>query len=342
MTCEEIRNMIDREGALVTGDAQSHVHDCADCAETWRRWQEVQRGLRAFNEEETPAFLHTRIMAHVRDAEAKETEKKGAWLFGLKKIWAGPILVLFIGVVLGGYGVVQVFHNKKPEAQAPAAAQEGPTGKAKKDALPPKGTAPATALEDKHVPASQLPPVQVETAARPSAPSPAVQPGVAQGGAAPKEESADELFAPSPAAAGPPAAASRETLASRPSTQDTPEGAVAGNMAVRRQDTRDEAEKRAEPSGFAPSPTPSSSDDVSEVVCTLSSLSGSGPYITLQLPPQAAPPSGGIWMLEVTEDGGVRIQDALGKPLSAPVATVAAVVRPLHVPPGGYRLKRIS
>jgi|WetSurMetagenome_2_1015567.scaffolds.fasta_scaffold05713_7 hypothetical protein len=343
MNCEEIRTMIDREGALVTGEALAHVHDCAECAETWRQWQEVQRGLRAFGEEETPAFLHTRIMAHVRDADSQEAQKKGAWLFGLKKVWAGPVLVLFLGVLLGGYGLVQVLHSKKPEAQAPAAAKEGPTGKTKKDIAQQKNTAPGAGLEDKRAAAPQLPTVQVEPSPKPVPPAPAMQPETEPGAAPSKEERADELFAPSPAAAGPPPLAPHQTLASRSASEEKGEGAMAGNLAVRRQDSPDDRQKTAEASSlYAPAEPPPTDSSAAEVVCTLSSASGPGPYITLQLPPQAAPPSGGVWTLQVTEEGGVRIQDALGKTLSAPVPTVAAVVRPLHVPPGSYRLKRIS
>lgn len=343
MSCEEIRTMIDREGALVTGEALAHVHDCPDCAETWRRWQEVQRGLKAFGEEETPAFLHTRIMAHVRDAEAQETQKKGSWLFGLKKVWAGPILVLFLGALLGGYGLVQVFHSKRPEAQAPAAAKEGPTGKAKKDMEQQKSTAPGAGFADKRAAVPQLPPVQVEAPSKPAEPAPAMQPGTERGETSAKEERADELFAPSPAAAGPPSSAPHQTLASRSASEEKGEGAAAGNLAVRRQDAPEDRQKTGEASSlYAQAEPPSSDSAAAEVVCTLSSASGPGPYITLQLPPQAAPPSGGVWTLQVTDEGGVRIQDALGKTLSAPVPTVAAVVRPLHVPPGSYRLKRIS
>jgi hypothetical protein len=343
MNCEEIRTMIDREGALVTGEALAHVHDCADCAETWRLWQEVQRGLRAFNEEETPAFLHTRIMAHVRDADSQEAQKKGAWFFGLKKVWAGPVLVLFLGVLLGGYGLVQVLHSKKPETLAPAAAKEGPTGKAKKDIAQQKGTAAGAGLEDKRAAVPQLPPVQVETPSRPAAPAPAMQPETERSEAPAKEERPDALFAPSPAAAGPSPSVPHQTLASRSASEEKGEGAMAGNLAVRRQDSPDDRQKTAEASSFyAQAEPPPTDSGAAEVVCTLSSSSGAGPYITLQLPQQAAPPSGGVWTLQVTDEGGVRIQDAMGKTLSTPLATVAAVVRPLHVPPGSYRLKRIS
>jgi hypothetical protein len=45
----------------------------------------------------------------------------------------------------------------------------------------------------------------------------------------------------------------------------------------------------------------------------------------------------------VPQEGIPRVQDALGKAVvAAPLATLTAILRPLRVPPGSYKLKRIS
>ncbi len=167
MTCDEVRELIDREGAITSGEANSHVHECPGCQEFWDHWQAVRKELHAMGEEDTPPFLHTRIMAHVQEA-AESERTKGAWLFGLRKIWAGPILVLFVGILLGGYGLFQVLHPRGPSQplspeSGPISPKQQPRAEAKAKDIP-----PAPDFFKSGVPAAGEP---RETAPAPPAPS---------------------------------------------------------------------------------------------------------------------------------------------------------------------------
>lgn len=353
MMCQEVRDMIDRDGAPTTGDANAHLHDCPSCAEFWATWQEVRKGLHDLGEEEAPPFLHTRLMAHVREAAEADSKKKEAWFFGLKKIWAGPLLVLFLGMLLGGYGLVQVWRPKPvapplnlDETSRPAAPAKDKLAPDESDA---KRQAPAQ-------PASQTPssltggapPVEVTTP-EPSSESTgvALEKETSPAGSAKAERTRDDsLFAPPEAAEGKKGAESPyQPLANRAEGEPAEEGSASGVLQEpRRSNAPAPSASRIELGAAAPAP-PSLEEEQgpAEVVCTLSPLSGSGPFITLQLPAGAAPPSGGIWTIQVPQEGGpLRVLDALGKPVQAPLATVSAVLRPLHVPPGSYKLKRIS
>ena len=359
MTCQEFREMIDRDGAPTTGEANAHLHDCPSCAEFYETWQEVQRGLHALGEEEPPPFLHTRLMAHVREAAEADSRKKEAWFFGLKKIWAGPLLVLFLGMLLGGYGLMQVLKPRPVTApvQTPPAVLQQEAPRPMEKAQPssevsrPKGGEPQETgkLESAAPSPQKMASADEVGSARGdfSPPAPAVAGGVAPGPALEEEkkrERGGSLFDSAPA--GEPASSEPyQPLANSTGAVEGTENSAPGRASVpkdkalaRTQASSVEPSLRGAPEGLA-----RSGDEPSEVVCTLSSLSGSGPFITLQLPAGAAPPSGGIWTVLVPQEGNPRVQDALGKPVvAAPLATLTAILRPLRVPPGSYKLKRIS
>jgi len=179
-----------------------------------------------------------------------------------------------------------------------------------------------------------------------AAPAPPPSPGVAPGRAFEedkKRERGDSIFENAPEGE------QASSGAYQPLSNSS--GAIQGQEdAVQRRATaqkdaisdRPQAPSASDSLGGASENLARSEEEPSEVVCTLSPLSGFGPFITLQLPAGAAPPSGGIWTVHVLQDGVLRVQDALGKPVAAPLATLTGVIRPLRVPLGSYKLKRIS
>lgn len=345
MTCQEVREMIDRDGAPTTGDANAHIHDCPSCSEFWATWQEVRQGLHGLGEEEPPPYLHTRLMAHVHEAAEADSRKKEAWFFGLKKIWAGPLLVLFLGMLLGGYGIVQIWRPKTAATTAPMDETFQPAPSAK-NKLAFKAVAPKRQAAQE--PPSQAAPVEViPPEPAPAAPGLAIEKGAPVTPSAKTERGRDDSLFSSPEVAE--GKKSDETpyqpLANRTEGEPALQGAASGALQdSQRSKVPAPSMSRIEMGAAAPSPasTDSGEQGPAEVVCTLSPLSGSGPFITLQLPVEAAPPSGGVWTIHVPQDGSLRVLDAMGKPVQASLATVTAVIRPLHVPPGSYKLKRIS
>ncbi len=326
MTCDDIQAMLDREGGLTTGEARDHVHECPACQDAWARWQAVQRELRAMGEEETPPFLHTRLMAHVQSAAHAE-QGKSAWLFGLKRIWAGPLFVLFLGILLGGFGLLQML---KPKFSAPPAplSQRQAISKAKAGPVEPSKDEARTSAKAPGFPPSELASPAAPPEARREPAGLAAPPAVSEES---KAREAPSLFAPAPAqeTAGQepyrplsnrPAAASPEGGAEAAPDPGAPSRAARAEMAA-----------------------PQSEDQApAEVVCTLSPLSGPGPFISLQLPSEASPPSGGIWTIILSPGGALRVQDVQGKAVTAPERILQEIIHPLHIPPGSYRLKRIS
>jgi hypothetical protein len=357
MTCQEFREMIDGEGAPTTGEANAHLHDCLSCAEFFETWQEVHRGLHALGEEEPPPFLHTRLMAHVREAAEADSRKTEAWFFGLKKIWAGPLLVLFLGMLLGGYGLIQVLRPRPVSApvHVPTQALQDETREAaaKLQSRPEVGRRKGGDIQEKQEGAASsphdIPPAGAGLAAEGdfSQPAPAVPPEVTPGpalGEETKRERGDSIFETAPAP-GPASSEPYQPLSNSAGALQGSEDAPRGRAPVPKDKAAARPQSPALESslGTAPKSLARSEDEPSEVVCTLSPLSGSGPFITLQLPAGAAPPSGGIWTVQVTQEGIPRVQDALAKPVAAaPLATLTAILRPLRVPPGSYKLKRIS
>ena len=348
MMCQEVRELIDRDGAPTTGDANAHIHDCPSCSEFWAHWQEVQRGLHALGEEEAPPFLHTRLMAHVREAAEADGRKKEAWFFGLKKIWAGPLLVLFLGMLLGGYGLVQVWRPKTVAPPMRLDETSQPDSSAK-DKLATKETDSKQQAPSK--PTSQASPVPGPAPVEVTAPEP---PSAEPGQSVLKETSStdsskaersrdDSLFASPEVTEGKKGDASPyQPLANRAEGESGLQGAASGSLQETRRSNAPAAPSSSRIELGAAASSVADEQGPAEVVCTLSPLSGSGPFITLQLPAGAAPPSGGVWTIHVPQEGPLRVLDALGKPVQAPMATVSAVIRPLHVPPGSYKLKRIS
>ena len=102
MTCEELRRLLDEEGAASTPEAQAHLAACPDCMLLARRWAEVQGALRGMGQEPAPPFLHARIMAHVRAAEAIPVSPNRSFLHG----WRAPaVAALGAAVVIVGLGL---------------------------------------------------------------------------------------------------------------------------------------------------------------------------------------------------------------------------------------------
>ena len=326
MTCDDIQAMLDREGGLTTGEARDHVHQCPACQEAWARWQAVQRELRAMGEEETPPFLHTRLMAHLQSA-AHEGDRKGAWMFGLNKIWAGPIFVLFLGLLLGGFGLVQML---KPKVPAPAAEvskrpvhQEARAAKGE-----PSGDEGRTSAKSLNLPTSEPAPSPAPPEIQHDFAGLAAPPVVSEQSRA---REAPSLFAPAPA---------QETAGQepyRPLSNRPAEASQEGRIEAAPDPGATSRAARAEMA--AP---PSEDQAPASVVCTLSPLSGPGPFISLQLPSEASPPSGGIWTILLSPGGALRVQDVQGKAVTAPERILQEIIHPLHIPPGSYRLKRIS
>ncbi|HPW54334.1 MAG TPA: hypothetical protein PLP31_01195 [Thermoanaerobaculaceae bacterium] len=112
MTCEELRALLEFEGAATGDAAREHLRTCQACATEVQRWQAVQAELHDMGQEPAPPFLHSRIMAHVR-AEAPTPYARA----GLRS-WRAPALAAFgAAVVVLGLGL---FRAISPPATTPA------------------------------------------------------------------------------------------------------------------------------------------------------------------------------------------------------------------------------
>ena len=91
LTCDDLRRLIDEEEPLDTAGAREHLDGCPECRTIVRRWTQVTAELTDIAGEPPPAFLHGRVMAHVRTARAAP-----------KRLWWAPALATALLVAVVG------------------------------------------------------------------------------------------------------------------------------------------------------------------------------------------------------------------------------------------------
>lgn len=96
LSCADLRRLIDAEASLNTAEVRRHLEGCADCRAAVRRWGQVEAKLREWRDEEAPAFLHARLMAHVR---AAGPERVPGWRV-LRRLWWAPTLATALLVAI--------------------------------------------------------------------------------------------------------------------------------------------------------------------------------------------------------------------------------------------------
>ncbi len=102
LTCADLRRRIDQDEPLETIEVRQHLAGCTDCRRALERWQQVAAKLGEWRREEPPAFLHSRLMAHLPE-QARDRGGRGAWRGRLVRFWWGPTLAtaLLVGVLVG-------------------------------------------------------------------------------------------------------------------------------------------------------------------------------------------------------------------------------------------------
>jgi hypothetical protein len=104
MKCNEFLERLDADEGWLESDAQAHAAACPSCRKAAERWSAASKAFAAIKmEDEAPPFIHTRIMARVRAEAARKPFWSALGLF--RAAWAGPLLILAIAFVVGGYGL---------------------------------------------------------------------------------------------------------------------------------------------------------------------------------------------------------------------------------------------
>ncbi len=360
MTCGDLRELLDEDRPL-TPEARRHTEACAACRRAWERWEAVQVELRALGEEAPPAFLHTRLMAHVREAQRSAA---GRGWFALHRAWWASLASVGFVAVLGTY-VLRHGGGLEPGAgatlerpgaatrpqfaevprQPPARLQTSDGGPAAAAVETPLGVADheqdrreLDSKEEYGRPAGSL--------TRPKEEAPAAAPEAAIGQALEgHKKDADAVhggYAPEPPTPLPPpaglaagAAKAKVTLADEVAeSEDVPAEA-------KRRDTRAEnASRRAQP----------------HVVCRIVGTDVTeGVVRTISLPAGAAPPAGATWGVRISpQDIEIDVSQeshVSGRARAANQATprpattrshddVRAALAALALSPGVYSLTR--
>lgn len=306
MTCEELRALLEVEGAAESDAARAHLQGCPGCRREAERWNAARAVLRDMGREPAPPFLHSRIMAHVRSASAAAPVRGWRWS------WRGPALAaLGAAVVILGLGL---FRAARPPA---AALEEERAQSAEKLAL----VAPGGDLDKGGAAAPAVPPPTQAPTGRDDRQANEVQvvrrevPGAA-----------NDLALTATTEARKPQDLPLESTAAHPSAGDTvpsvetqaapagegvsrlavaagavgragPEAAAAGTLRV--------AEQKAAAAEF--------------VRCRLE-LEGDGDALELELPAAEAPSPHEVWSVMVAADGRIEVLDARGRSQQAPAA----------------------
>ncbi len=335
MKCDEFLERLDADEGWNGPDARAHADSCQACRVAAERWSAASRSLAAMRGDEAPPFIHTRIMARVRE----EGERKPFWsAIGIFRVaWAGPLLVLAIAFVVGGYGLKTIIEPKrKPVPQSEMATVEKIAGG------PEANSGPMTA------PHVELPSVGGESKqAKPE--------GAAKQESARNETALGErrdkasAFAPPRQASEP---AQEALVRTPPAPAAVHEGKSASDElpAVRQRAvsaasgplTADASKGGApEESSVAAQATPSRYLLVDLVECTLKS-EGDKEYVILKLPPAQCPPMGQLWEVTVAKDGAVEVKDTQGQRKQSLKEMLEARVQELKLLPGRYSLGRMA
>ncbi|NWF99935.1 MAG: hypothetical protein HXY19_03205 [Thermoanaerobaculaceae bacterium] len=323
MTCEEFRALLEREGTAAAQAGAEHLRHCPACEGELARWQEVEAQLAAMGEEPVPAFLHARIMAHLRASAASAQRVP---LKVLRPVWAAPLLLAVVLLALGGVGVWHLV--QRPTAVPAGEAQSAVTAEAPPPALLGKG-APVPVMAQKVVAPKQADrPLEVKRSESPvpradsraqGEQAKAVARGLAVNQAPEEQAEVAALAAP---------AAGEELLRSGGKPTGGTDTRSWGS--AKQQVASEEAPRAAQLSRPPAGPGPV------QVRCQL--LDGEDfPRATVWLPEDRVPGIATVWEVVVGEGGEVEVVDTTGTPRPE-VASAIAQRLPALPPPGRYRL----
>lgn len=338
MTCEEFLQRLDADEGWREGEAAAHAASCAACGAHARRMDAASAAFAAMREDEAAPFLHTRVMARVREEGAREPWWKV--VMNPRTAWAGPLLMLCIVALVGGYGFKRVLEPataRKPVPQSelakPSEVALGEESRATDSRIqtPPvdlptvggsqeKDDAPGAPAKENEAEGKQKAEASADeedlgrrSRQAPAAPPPPVQPSVA----APSLLSASEA-APAPSAAPP---AEGKGLAA-----DVQKRAEA----VGREVASGELQEMERPKDFIL---------VDLVECSIRAEDGRE-YVMLDLPKFEAPPAGVQWDVTVKRDGVVVVRDETGNWLKEASQSLQLRAPSLNLLPGKYQLGR--
>jgi len=344
MNCREFLDRLDAGLPADEGEAGIHQKDCAACRKAAERWKAIEGELLAMGREEEPAFLHTRIMAHVNEYGGG---RRFSWLHARSWSLAGPIAAVFIIMILGGFGVFNVL---KP-VQEPVPL----------DRLSPPGEAiGGPELEEDETASIELPSV-VDKEQAPE--SRADKKAKAEGASAPGRtlesnlrEKADDAprrraeevpasegfgFATADSAAGEAESADEDRSHMREARpRDRGEVALRAAPAAPPAPASAQAPERAK--GRRESGALKDSETVYMAVLVDCSLQPEhdGPALLVALPESTAPKPGDSWTVTVEEGCAIHVRDGDGRFLKNLNGKLRERICSLEIAPGNYRLGR--
>lgn len=317
MTCEELRHLLDDEGTASTPEARAHLAACPDCMLLARRWAEVQGALRGMGHEPAPPFLHARIMAHVRAAEASPGLSRRSFLHG----WRAPaVAALGAAVVIVGLGLYSAVRLlARPEPERPSAfseiQQQRIAGEAR---LEKKASAPAAAPAES---------VKEELSASKK-----------QEADKGRRVNGDDVKTASKVAVG--SIASLPTSAPAPAPAPTASAAVGQARDLGVAKTARDEQMVAAPAlgtGVLQAVAPSA-QQVGLVKCRLR-LEGDHQELDVELPQAEAPAPDQVWLVTLHADGRIELRDTQGQDKQAPLALQQGLTQQ-QARTGRYRLSQ--
>lgn len=316
MTCEDLRRLLDEEGAASSPEARAHLAGCPACMRVVHRWAEVQGTLRSMGQETAPPFLHARVMAHVRGAEAVSPRRSVLYGWRVPAVAALGAAVVIVG--LGLYSAVRPLSGPEPSPSVLAAARPQAVGASagadKKALAPAPATAPAESVKDEL--SRSLEP-EADKERRSKGDGAGFSAGVAVG----KVSSLPEpTQAPAPAPASPGGVDSSRDLAVANAARE--EQAVVAS---------------APAAGVLQAIAPSTQQRGS-VRCRLR-LEGDHQELEVDLPEAEAPSPDQVWLVTLHPDGRIELRDTLGQDKQAPLALQQGLTQQ-QARTGRYRLSQ--
>lgn len=354
MTCEEFLRLLDADEGWREGEAAAHAASCASCGAHARRMDAAGAAFAAMREDEAAPFLHTRVMARVREEGAKAPWWKV--VLNPRTAWAGPLMILLVAALVGGYGFKQIMAPataRKPVPQSelakPSEVALGAESRATDSRiqtppvdLPMLGGA-EQGMADKDAPAKeneadikQKAVVETDDEAAgarggfapppPAAPQPVVVPSVPGAGFASVPETAAEG-----GVTVADAAPARQAPAPEPSGK--------GQLMASAEKKAEEVRREASAGELQEMERPKNYILVDLVPCSLRAEGGQE-YVLIDLPQVQAPPVGVQWEVTVKRDGVVEVRDETGSWLKEASQSLQLRAPDLNLMPGRYRLGR--
>lgn len=339
MTCDQVLGLV-AEGATLPEEGEAHLAACPACREAARRWAVLRRELAALREEPEPPFLHPRIMAAVRQAAASP---RPWWRRVPRAAWASAGVAAVLVGVLATQGVLR----QGELAPAPTLEAKRETAPAEEGGLPPSAA---------HVLDQQLPQVSraqgvgaVEIEPRPPAMAPPSLPSSRREAAplaaiaefAPQQDR-DQEGEPPPA---PPVVAKAVAPAPREESEAArlhpgPGPGAVGRVTAAAAGEREAAARLQVESLAEQQPAAEARAPTAVPVALLTPTNDVAATLTLEL--AAAPPPSRVWVLTLSDDGGVALDGPLPEMLPQLLPRWQRALAGRELPPGRYRAVRLG